>query len=54
MKCDFKVKYDIAVIGGGIAGIAAALQAARCGRKVALIEKSILPGGLATSGLVFI
>ncbi len=54
MNMDYKVKYDIAVIGAGIAGVAAALQAARCGKKVALVEKTILPGGLATSGLVFI
>lgn len=54
MNADFNVKYDIAVIGAGIAGVAAALQAARCGKKVALLEKTILPGGLATSGLVFI
>ena len=51
---DFSVKYDIAVIGGGIAGAAAALQAARSGKKTVLIEKTILLGGLATSGLVYI
>lgn len=44
--------FDVAVIGGGIAGVAAAVQAARCGRKTILIEKTALPGGLATSGLV--
>lgn len=46
--------YDIVVIGGGIAGIAAAVQASRCGYKTALIEKTVLLGGLATSGLVYI
>ena len=51
---DFSVKYDIAVVGGGIAGAAAALQAARLGKKTVLIEKTILLGGLATSGLVYI
>ena len=51
---DFSVKYDVAVVGGGIAGAAAALQSARRGRKTVLIEKTILLGGLATSGLVYI
>ncbi|MBR7105161.1 MAG: FAD-dependent oxidoreductase, partial [Lentisphaeria bacterium] len=47
-------KYDVVVLGGGIAGIAAAVQAARCGAKAALIEKTIFPGGLATTGLVYL
>lgn len=51
---DFSVEYEVAVIGGGIAGTAAALQAARSGKKTVLIEKTILLGGLATSGLVYI
>lgn len=42
------------VAGGGIAGIAAALAAARNGSKVILVEKNYLLGGLATSGLVTI
>ena len=46
--------YDIAVCGGGIAGVAAALASARRGMKTVLIEKTILPGGLATSGLVLV
>ena len=44
---------DVAVVGGGIAGVAAALQAARSGMKTILIEKTILTGGLATTGLVY-
>ncbi len=44
--------YDIAVVGGGVAGVAAAVQAARLGMKTALIEKTALVGGLATSGLI--
>ena len=43
---------DVIVIGGGVAGIAAAVAAARQGVKVTLIEKSIVLGGLATSGHV--
>ena len=41
-------EYDIAVAGGGIAGVAAALAAARAGRKVLLIERMFGLGGLAT------
>ena len=46
--------YEIAVCGGGVAGISAALAAARQGKKVLLIEKQYLLGGLATAGLVTI
>lgn len=45
---------DVLVAGGGVAGIAAALAAARSGAKVLLLEKSFILGGLATSGLVTI
>lgn len=54
MEFVFKKKYDVAVVGAGIAGVAAAVAAARRGRKVALIEKQTLIGGLATSGLIYI
>jgi hypothetical protein len=47
-------RYDIVVLGGGIAGVAAAVQAARCGARAALVEKTIFPGGLATTGLVYL
>ena len=54
---EFPVKsakqYDVAVIGGGVAGAAAALQAARCGCKTILMEKNVLLGGLATAGLIY-
>jgi len=40
-----EVRTDVAVIGGGIAGIEAALQAAEAGRKVTLVEKEISLGG---------
>ena len=46
------VSYDIAVAGGGVAGVAAAVEAARSGKKVVLIEKSTQLGGLATIGLI--
>ena len=51
---DFEKKYDVAVVGGGIAGISAALASARAGRKTVLLEKTVLLGGLATTGLVYI
>ena len=46
------VSYDIAVAGGGVAGVAAAVEASRCGKKVVLIEKATQLGGLATIGLI--
>ncbi len=54
MREDFSKQYDVAVAGGGIAGVAAALAAARMGKKVALLEKTVLWGGLATTGMIFI
>ena len=45
---------EVLVAGGGFAGIAAALAAARLGKKVMLIERMFLLGGLGTSGLVTI
>ena len=45
---------DVCVAGGGVAGVAAALAAARAGAKVILVEKSYMLGGLATSGIVTI
>lgn len=47
-----KDSYDVAVVGGGIAGVAAAVAAAREGARVCLIEKQIGLGGLATLGIV--
>lgn len=47
-------RCDVLVVGGGIAGIAAALAAARNGADVILLEKQCVLGGLATSGLVTI
>ncbi|NLS77961.1 MAG: FAD-dependent oxidoreductase, partial [Chloroflexi bacterium] len=44
--------YDLLIAGAGVAGIAAALEAARAGLDVALVEKTVLVGGLATTGLI--
>jgi flavin-dependent dehydrogenase len=46
-----KMKYDVAVIGGGPGGIPAALAAARNGTKVLIIERLGYLGGNAASGL---
>ena len=46
--------YDVAVCGGGFAGISAALAAAREGKSVILFEKEYMLGGLGTAGLVTI
>lgn len=45
-------KYDLAVIGGGFAGVGAALAAAREGAKVIIVEKANCLGGAATNCLV--
>ena len=44
--------YDVIVAGGGPAGAAAAICAARLGAKVLLIEATGCMGGMGTSGLV--
>lgn len=53
MRIDFERKYDVIIVGGGIAGIAAAVAAAESGVKTALIEKSAMLGGLATMGMIY-
>lgn len=45
-------KYNVVVVGGGFAGIGAALAAARSGKKVLLIEQSGALGGAAINSLV--
>jgi hypothetical protein len=44
--------YDVIVVGGGLAGAAAAVAAARAGVSVCLLEKAFSLGGLATLGQV--
>ena len=46
--------YDVAVCGGGFAGISAALASARSGAKTVLFERGFMLGGLGTAGLVTI
>ncbi len=52
LSCSSTVKkYHIVIYGGTSAGIAAAIQASRSGKSVALIEPSLRIGGLTTGGL---
>lgn len=41
---------DVVVVGGGMAGVCAAVAAAKQGCKVIMIERFAIPGGNATSG----
>ena len=41
-------KFDVLVIGGGPAGLCAAIQSARAGAKTALVEKNGICGGTMT------
>ena len=45
-------KYQVIVVGGGPAGIAAALSAARHGASVLLVECYGFLGGMWTAGMV--
>src|SRR6185369_10933304 len=45
---------DVVVVGGGPAGICAAVAAARQGRSVTLLERYPYLGGLASGGMVIV
>jgi hypothetical protein len=47
----FELEYDITVIGGGPAGLAAAISSAKEGMRVLLVEKNGFLGGNMTLGL---
>ncbi|MCE3248319.1 MAG: pyruvate/2-oxoglutarate dehydrogenase complex, dihydrolipoamide dehydrogenase component [Geminicoccaceae bacterium] len=48
------MKYDLIVIGGGVAGEKGAVQAAYFGKRVALIERSpALGGAVANTSIPF-
>jgi len=46
------VKYDVVVVGGGSAGLAAAVAAGSAGARTALVERYGFLGGMATAGMV--
>ncbi|MFW5761162.1 MAG: FAD-dependent oxidoreductase, partial [Cyclobacteriaceae bacterium] len=47
-----KIKTEICILGGSEAGFTAAIQAARLGKKVVLIEPTGHPGGMMVEGIV--
>ena len=47
-----KKQYDVVICGGGVAGVAAAVSAAKNGLSTLLLEKSNILGGLGTLGLI--
>lgn len=46
------MKYDVVVVGGGAAGLAAAVAAGSAGARTALVERYGFLGGMATAGMV--
>ncbi|MDR1282559.1 MAG: FAD-dependent oxidoreductase [Opitutaceae bacterium] len=48
----YRKNYDAVVAGAGVAGVAASLELARAGLNIALVEKNVMLGGLATAGFV--
>lgn len=52
LKINKSVSYEVVICGGGVTGFAAAVSAAREGKKTIVIEKNGCLGGVATSGAV--
>jgi glycine/D-amino acid oxidase-like deaminating enzyme len=51
-RVTLRAEHDVLVVGGGNAGCAAALAAARCGAKTLLVERYGFLGGTATASMV--
>ena len=43
------MKYDVIIIGGGLAGLSSALKLSQSGKKIAVFEKHFMAGGYATN-----
>ena len=50
MKPKAPSRFDVCVAGGGVAGVAAALQAARAGARTVLVERGSQVGGTLSAG----
>jgi len=50
-RAAFKLETEVLVVGGGAAGVAAAVTAARCGHRVTLVERYGFCGGGAVAGM---
>jgi len=50
-KIPVRAETDVLVVGGGLAGVSAAVAAARAGARTMLIERNSFPGGVATAGM---
>ncbi len=51
-EIEVKGEYDVLIVGGGGAGIAASIAAARSGARTLLVERYGFLGGMATAGMV--
>jgi len=51
-EIEIKIDADVVVVGGGSAGVAAAVTAARLGQKTVLVEEFPFFGGMSTGGCV--
>lgn len=54
VDCEVVAKSDVVVVGGGPAGVSAAVAAARAGASVTLLERYPALGGLASGGMVLV
>ena len=52
MMTSRRFDVDVLVVGGGVAGVSAAVSAARSGLRTLLLESQTSLGGLATNGYV--